>query len=304
MNKVGLMIAALIISGCTVKPEVTYKKIDSSNPPIDTTLTDSFYLASSIIEIQPTTEKIKLNDGKDTSVSKYKVIVTQTDYPDFKVGIISNDGFFTKTRVSISKIDNTDRVKEIGLETTDNRVQTIKDISSVVVALVPFVGLMSNDNKSSTYTNKISVAEMIEHFKNTTESSSIIVLDKITKATIKLGKQPLDSIPIDEFSKPDVRDSLKNSFIYSSCTNIDIEVETKRKDGEPIKQEFTTRVSDPRYIQYVAFPYKGKIITHDQCGVSVTTETSNPSSDAAVIAALLTEVKNIKTEIDKNKKNP
>lgn len=26
MNKVGLMIAALIISGCTVKPEVTYKK--------------------------------------------------------------------------------------------------------------------------------------------------------------------------------------------------------------------------------------------------------------------------------------
>ena len=198
--------------------------------------------------------------------------------------------------MSISKIDNTDRVKEIGLETTDNRVQTIKDISSVVVALVPFIGLMSNDNKSSTYTNKISVAEMIEHFKNTTESSSIIVLDKITKATIKLGKQPLDSIPIDEFSKPDVRDS--------SCTNIDIEVETKRKDGEPIKQEFTTRVSDPRYIQYVAFPYKGKIITHDQCGVSVTTETSNPSSDAAVIAALLTEVKNIKTEIDKNKKNP
>lgn len=304
MNKYVLTSIALLISGCTVKPEVTYKKIDSANAPINTSLTDSFYLASSIIEIQPTTEKIKLNNGKETSVSKYKINVTQTDHSDFKVGIISNDGFFTKTRVSISKIENTDRVKEIGVETTDNRVQAIKDISSVVVALVPFVALMSNDKKSSTYTNTISIAEMIERFKNTKKPISSISLDAMTSATIKLGKQPLDSIPIDEFSKPDIRENLKNSFIYSSCTNLDIEVETKQIDGESIKQKFATRVSDPRYIQYVAFPYKGKIITHEQCGVSVTTEASTPSSDAAVIATLLTEVKNIKTEVDKNKQKP
>jgi hypothetical protein len=319
MNKYGLAVIALILSGCAVKPEVTYKIIDAQTPSPDTTLTDSFFLTSSVIELNPTTEKIIRPNGKKTTAEKYTINVTQGDYPDLKIGIISDDGFWEKTKVSISKIENSDRVKEIGVDTTDNRVQAIKDISAIAIAIIPFTAALSDDLKTAPVTNKFIISDIIRSSssdiifdidnnapsnlkeKNDNLLTAKIKIDDKTSARIFLSSQPLNSIKMDDFKKQEIREKLKNAFIYSACTDAKIEVSTNLNDGTVATQTFQTRISDPRYIQYVALPYKGKITTHSQCGVSVETDTSSSSSDAAIATTILTELNNIKTEIDKDK---
>lgn len=299
---------ALLISGCTVKPEVTYKIIDTINSSPDTTLTDSFYLASSNITIQPTNEKATFADGKKSTATKYILSVTPSDYTSFKVGVTSHDSIWENTRLSITKTENSDRVKDIGIETTNNTNQVIKDIGSFLVAAAPLaIGLLNNNipidgqknPTEKTYTNQLLISQIIEN-----KAPSTIHLNDFTTATIKLADQPLGSIPIAELKKPETLSSLKNSFIYSACTDATIIITSESNKNGPIVQIFTTRINDPRYLQYVSFPLKGKITTHSQCGESVATDATSAPSDIAIATTILTEINSIKTEIDKDKKKP
>jgi|GEM_PF-2511744 len=308
MNKCILTGVALLISGCAVKPEVTYKIIEKTDSTPDTTLTDSFYLASSNIIIQPTNEKATFADGSKSTATKYTLSVTPGDYTSFKIGITSHDSIWGNTRLSITKIDNSDRVKDVGIETTNNTSQVIKDVGSFLVAAAPLaIGLLKNEipidgqkePDRKIFTNQISIGKLVEN-----KAPSTIYLNDFTTATIELPTQPLGSIPVAELKKPEILSSLKNSFIYSACTDAIITIKSESNKSTPVYQMFTTRINDPRFIQYVAFPLKGKITTHSQCGESVATDATSSPSDIAIATAILTEINSIKTEIEKDKKKP
>lgn len=293
MCRFSVIAITIILAGCTVKPEVTYKYIDTLN--YDTNLTDSFSLASSKITIQS-------KKNTDGTIS-YTINTAPEDYPKFKIGVISKENIWKDTMLSIAKIDNSDRVKEIGVETTDNRIKAFNEISSVIVATIPLVSLMLDKNiytdtrKETNYSNEKSITTMILNNEKTTK----LQIDKYTYAVISLGSQPFNSIKAENLKDGKTLASLKNSFIYSSCTNATVKIIRNAKNEIPINKTVSVRVNDPRYIQFVAFPSKGMITTHTQCGESVKTDTNSTSSDAAVVAAVLTDINNIKNEIDKNK---
>lgn len=104
----------MLMSGCAVKPEVSYQIIQGDKPAGENCWIKNIrQLLSGIIlgDFEPEYEK---SNGENGAL-KYKVTVLNHDYKKFKVGISPKESLFTKTNISMSKLENTDRVKEIEL---------------------------------------------------------------------------------------------------------------------------------------------------------------------------------------------
>ena len=287
--------ALVVVGGCATRPSVTYTKITSSTDV--STLTDSFFLQTSTITIsaaggaKPGT--------KDTQVD-LTVTSTPTEYPDYKVGITTNSSWWgsVNTVVNITKVDNTALVKEIGSQVTDHRVDLIKTAGSIITTGLGLVGFTGGQ--------ALEAARLPWSIRTDTqiagaadETQPIQLKDGVT---LKLGPLPPDAQPISKFPT-----GKTNVFVYAACRQATISFTYKSQDekGQTISSDHTSTVeiADPRYIQLVAFPPKGKISTHSQCGVSVSTDSDTGISTGADIAnALATQGKAIKDAIDAAKK--
>jgi hypothetical protein len=132
-----------------------------------------------------------------------------------------------------------------------------------------------------------------------------------TEISVDFGAVPFDARPISDLNTP-----LKVSgAVYAACRSAkvtvpaSVTVSTKLAGGgvetrsKSYFYEKTVKVSDPRYFQVVAFPAKGKVSFHDQCGVSVTSQVDTGQSSAlAITEALVAQGKAIKDAIEAAKK--
>ncbi|OOC15233.1 hypothetical protein BM451_02180 [Dickeya dadantii] len=300
-----IIVSMMLMSGCAVKPEVSYQIIQGDKPAgeklLDKKISDSFYLASSSVVFEPEYEK---KSNGENGALKYKVTVLNHDYKKFKVGISPKESLFTKTNISMSKLENTDRVKEIGVDTEDNREKAVKEFGALAIAVTKFIPMtLFSTNKNKTVQTKIVETKIVEtktvdiDEKILNENKKSIDLSDGYSAEIALGSVPVDAISADWVvpSLPENLDKIKHHFIYASCRDAVIEV---KKTGI-VEETIYARVSDPRYVQAVALPVKGKVTTHSQCGVSVVTEKNSQSTDTAVLTALLNEIKGVKDAVNK-----
>lgn len=295
----ALLFSVCALGGCATRPSVTYTRI---TPDTDVTkLTDSFYLQTSTITISGADTA---KPGTSAAATDLKVTSTPTEYPDFKVGITANSSWFgsVNTVVNITKIDNTGLVKEIGSQITDHRVDTIKTIGSIIAT---GVGLLGFDNggaldatklpwSTKTYTQIASDPAAADGGRTITMKDGV---------TMELGPLPPDALPIGKFPTKST-----NAFVYAACRQATIHFsyvgkDDKGNDTATPPQTAVVEIADPRYFQLVAFPPKGKITTHTQCGVSVSTDSdSGVSSGADLANALAAQGKAIKDAIDAAKK--
>ncbi|WES88425.1 hypothetical protein OHJ28_12750 [Dickeya fangzhongdai] len=290
-----IIVSMMVLSGCAVKPEVSYQIIQGDKPAgeklLDKKISDSFYLASSSVIFEP--EYKKTSNDKEELI-KYKVTVLNNDYKKFKIGIVPKESLFTKTNINITKFDNTDRVKEIGVDTEDNREKIVKEFGALAVAGITAIAWSdSPTTKSDTVQTKfVNVDDNILNSNN-----GKINLFRDYDAEITLESVPVDAIPADwvTHSSAENLDKIKHHFIYASCRDAVIKV----KKAGAVEETVYVRVNDPRYLQAVALPVKGKVTTHSQCGVSVVTEKNSQSTDTAVLTALLNEMKNVKDAVAK-----
>ncbi|RNM05010.1 hypothetical protein [Dickeya undicola] len=300
-----IVISMMLMSGCAVKPEVSYQIIQGDKPAgeklLDKKISDSFYLASSSVVFEPEYEK-KTNG--ENGALKYRVTVLNHDYKKFKLGISPKESLFTKTNINMSKIENTDRVKDIGVDTEDNREKAAKEFGALAIAVTKIIPMtLFSTNKNKTVQTKIVETKIVEtkavdiDDKILNENVKSIDLSDGYSAEITLASVPVDAIPADWItsSLPENLDKIKHHFIYASCRDGVIKV----KKAGAVEETLYVRVNDPRYLQAVALPVKGKVTTHSQCGVSVVTEKNSQSTDTAVLTALLNEMKNVKDAVAK-----
>ncbi|WP_159077943.1 hypothetical protein [Dickeya sp. Secpp 1600] len=295
-----IIVSMMVLSGCAVKPEVSYQIIQGDKPAgeklLDKKISDSFYLASSSVIFEPEYEK---KSNGENGALKYKVTVLNHDYKKFKVGISPKESLFTKTNISMSKIENTDRVKDIGVDTEDNREKAVKEFGALAIAVTKFIPIpLSSTNNNKTVQTKIVETKTVDiDDKILNENGTSIDLSDGYSAEIALGSVPVDAISADWVvpSLPENLDKIKHHFIYASCRDAVIKV----KKAGAVEETVYVRVNDPRYLQAVALPVKGKVTTHSQCGVSVVTEKNSQSTDTAVLTALLNEMKNVKDAVAK-----
>src|SRR5690606_17965840 len=112
------------------------------------------------------------------------------------------------------------------------------------------------------------------------------------KVAVTVGPLPPDAVAVEE-----VIGKKTNSFIYAACRKATVQFKTK--DGKVHSTE--VRISDPRHVQRVAFPIKGKIVVHSQCGVSVTSEKdTGVASNADLFKAIAEQAKALKEAFKKD----
>jgi len=294
-----LVLPPLVIMGCATRPSVTYTKIQNSANASG--VTDSYFLQTSTITIDRT---VPSKTNTDASAADIQITSTPTEYPSFKVGITSNTEWLgtVSTVINISKIDNTALVKDIGSEINDKRVDTIKTVGSIITTVLPFVGFSNAtalDPSKLPWTTK--TYTQIDANAGAADSGQPLQLADGVSMT--LGPLPPDALAIEKFPS-----KATDSFLYAACRDATIEFTYETVlDGKKISQKHTKtlKIADPRFFEMVAFPVKGKITTHSECGVSVTTEKDSGVSTGADIAnALAAQGKAIKDAIDSSKKAP
>lgn len=288
-NKIVLPIVAILgLSGCAVAPTVELSRI-SKPSDVKGDEIDTFYLRKSIIQIDKT-GTTKDAEGKPIDTLEIKSLVSEHD--DFKIGVRRADTTGVRTNLNITKIANTELIQEAGVEVDDKRVELINKVGAIVTKLVPVAFDATQGLQAGALPKTIKTSVLLEG--NGIKRDSVKDVDAADGVSIDFGKIPPDAIAIEDFVTP----TKMSGLIYSSCRSATI----KFAYGEK-KYEKTVKINDPRYIQRIAFPAKGKVSFHTECGVSVASEKDTGiSTSADIVDALATQGKAIKDAIDAAKK--
>jgi hypothetical protein len=293
---VALGVTILNVPGCMASPTVVYVKVTDSKTAQG--ITDSVYLAGSEIVID------KISGSKD----EFSASSRPVEMREYKVGIKADGSLGVKTKVNITKRENTDLLASIGVETIDERKKIIEQVTSTIGKMAKFITTDGGD-KSKAPDEK--PCEFVP------EATTFPIVLKLGKADLKDGKNakpvyfnadgkkatkasencirvtPGDS-PVDVVDEVLWGTSTPN-FYYSSCRDATVEFQFAEK-GPTVSK--TTRIADPNRVQFVQFPYKGSITAHSQCGVSVRTE--NVQSDLVTFELIDAFVKALKDLKDPN----
>lgn len=281
-NKVTvILLTTLAMSACSVAPTVRYTTINSSS---DTTgdEEDFFYLQSSTISIA------SIKDPTSKVVTDFSIQSLPIESTSRRLSIIRDDPFYAKTTLNITKLPNTDLIKEVGTDVNDYRVSIINTIGAIIAKVAAYTAAVQDINESS-LPLQIDMTRLISATGRESQ-----VLNDSNGVTIVLGTVPAEAKPVSELPTNKV-----NYAIYAACRQATVAF----KYGGAVYSK-NLKISDPRYFQFVAFPAKGKVSFHSECGVSTTSEKdTGVSTNSEIVDALATQGKAIKDAIDAAKKD-
>lgn len=286
LSRILAPLGLVVLAGCAVAPTVEIRKI-SSPADLQGDEIDTYFLQRSMVLIDKTSTA-KNAEGK--AVDTLVISSIPDEYTDFKLGLRRADSFGVRTNLNVTKVPNTDLLKEVGAEVVDTRVELIGKIGSIVKMLNPVPFDADKGLQPDSLPHKINVQVLLDSAK--VGRAAVSGIDAAKGVTVDFGSLPPDADAMENFKPPIVGKGL----IYSACRSATISF--KYADNRYEKQ---VKVSDPRYYQRVSFPVKGKISFHSECGVSVSSDKdTGVSSTPNAIEAL---VKAISDGVDASKKN-
>jgi|GEM_PF-4887244 len=274
------LVAAL--SGCTVLPTVEVTKL-SEPASVKGDEVDTYAIQQSDIKItQSGIKKVK-----EVEVPVLEITSVPREYPGFKVGIRRADYQGIRTNINITKFPNTELPKEIGTEVVDTRIDTIGKIGSVVTTAIGVFAAGKGELDVKELPKQVRTLVLLGGVGRE-ESGEI---DAGENVAVKFGPLPVDAFEATSMAASQVGTSL----VYAACRSAQV---TFRLAGE--KHSQTLKISDPRYLQRVSLPVKGKVSFHSECGVSVeANKDTGVALSSAVAEALLVQLKAIKDAADK-----
>lgn len=287
MNRHFYLLVALVVSACTAVPTVEYNKITKPDDLKGDEI-DSFYLQRSIIKIDRVGKKMT---AEGVEIDDVTAVSIPAEFTDFKIAIRRADSVGVKTNLNVTKRPNSDLVSEAGVEVVDTRVDTITKIGSITTKLVPVLFDADKGLEPGVLPKLIQTQALLKGLGRDAK----IGVDASDGVTIDFGRAPPDAESIDKLPS----NFVSTGIIYSACRQATVSFRFK---GNNYKQAM--KIADPNFYQRIAFPAKGKISFHSECGVSVTSEKdTGVSTNAVVIDALATQGKAIKDAIDASKKD-
>ncbi len=286
----SLILLLLILTGCSALPSVKYTKIDNieqfKKAQSDKYI-DSFSLRDTRLVFNKTSKKDSAGKDKpDVTLSAEPI-----EFTGFKIIMDRDDGIGITTTLNLAKIENSSLPSEIGSDVTDKRVETIGKLGG---AFVSAMAVLSGD-KSENSIPEINLDKL--PFQISLQKNHLHNNPRLYENTLDIGARiivnqiPPDALPISSLDTP-----LKsNSLIYAACRKAEVSFKV---NGIPKKYEFS--VNDPDYFQTIAFPEKGKIKMHSECGASAISEKNDSiASNAEIFEAIANQAKAIKEALDK-----
>lgn len=275
------LLTALTMSACSVAPTVRYTTINSSNDTKGNE-EDFFYLQSSMVSISA------IIDPASKATTDFSIQSLPIESTSKRLSITRDDPFYAKTTLNITKLPNTDLIKEIGTDVNDYRVAIINTVGAIITKAAAYSAESENINESN-----LPLQINMTRLMATTERGSNILHDN-NGVTIVLGAVPAEAKPVSELPIEKV-----HYAVFAACRQASVIFTYK---GAAYSKNL--KISDPRYYQFVAFPITGKVSFHSECGVSTTNEKdTGVATNSEIVDALATQGKAIKDAIDAAKKD-
>ncbi len=293
-----IAVTALLLSACNVVPIVQYNKIEKAEDARG--VADSFYLAQSQVTIDKVSETEE--NAKSKKTEEYTIASRPVAHEAYKIGVRPDDSLWRTTKINIVKMENTDLVSSVGVETTDNTASLISSVGGAITKVIGLIGVsapppglrpcIQADGYPIQFT--VTAANLTAAAKTRKINFNPDgKLDASGCISLELGDLPKDAIPAAElpFKTP------TSNYYYSACRDAVVSFKNEKTVTKKL------RIADPNYVQSVEMPYKGSVSMHSECGVSVKTEANSPQNTAiGIIDALATQGKAIKDAIDAAKK--
>jgi len=306
--------AMVVLSGCAADPSVRYQAAASFEDVLTTQskLIDTYYPQRNELTIA-----FKAVDAAGKPVAEPLVVVNRrTEDTSKRMLLLRGDPLWTRTTVNLLKVENTDLIKSAGVEVADRRAELITNVASIAKVLIPIAfgaasgttteacGGVDPSMKTCTWTLPANAGKGAGH------------QPVGAKMTIAWDPVPVTAAPADDARVKALLSKPSHGMFYPACRSVaiyyvpagaraaaakDPAVKALLDADSSLQPAFVWRgkVADPQYLEYVAFPRKGSIEFHTQCGVSVKTEKDPTLSSDALILTSLTQAISVKEAIEK-----
>jgi hypothetical protein len=299
--------------GCgTVAPMVEYKSfpIQLARPDLEGYLKFKFSGSAILIDEE------KDAAGKSTGVLSI-ASVPYEDPDDEIIAIIKADPVGISNNLVLTHRSNSLLIDSIGTDIQDNRLKLIEQVGGAVTTLVSGgYGIRAQPVKreAPAFPALIEVNKYLKEKKpktsSTTEESDYRAGTglKLTENKTTLGNEfvfevVFGPIPGDAINRAEFKSlgaTARSVLFYSACRDATVTVRIKKDANEPIEHVARLKVADSNFLETVALPAKGKISMDSACGVNVSSDPANVSSNAEILNKLIEQVKAI--DAAKNKK--
>lgn len=303
MKSAHSLAAALLLGGCAVNSTVRYQA--ASDPMAVAAarhdLIDSYVLQKNELRIE---FKNTAADGKPPNFD-LSVVNTKLEDQSRRLMLLRGDRFWTRTTLNISKVENTDLVASVGVEVEDRRIELIQTGGAILKNLIPFAPGVAGQGTP---------VPVCGDFPKS--PCSFVPTDSLT--TMKKEKASIGDKSVFWFEwgaisstaeesdtvLPNLSRQRRNGLYYAACRDFVVRyVEPVAAGGKVPTQakvyEWRGKIADPRYVEFVAFPRKGNVRMHAQCGVSTTSEKDPTKTTDAVISEAITQAIAVRAALDK-----
>jgi hypothetical protein len=304
------IVAMVAVAGCgTVAPKVKYESFPNQPARPDLEGYPKFKFSGSAILIDQEKDATGKPSGALSIAS-----VPYEDSDDDVVAIIKADPLGFSDNLVLTHRSNSLLIDSIGTDLQDTRVKLIEQVGGAVTTLVGMGGLgiraQTVEKEVPAFPALIEVNKYLKENKpkngNAAEESayragtSLKLTGDATKLDydVVFGPIPGDAINRAEFNS--LGETARSVLFYSACRDATVTVRMKNGSGKMLEHIAQVKVADPNFLETVALPAKGKISMHSACGVNVSSDPANVSSNAEILNKLIEQVKAI--DAAKNKK--
>ncbi|MGU5846092.1 hypothetical protein [Aeromonas hydrophila] len=295
------LLSLMILAGCSAQPKALYQAPPKNGSAISN---GQKYEGDWEGLIKFTLAKSQLvfdykDKEKKTDVQMIAVPAEAEAFDDTLThfALRQEDSWGVDTHLAVTKIDNTDLLASIGVETEDKRIKYIEAVGAVGVSVL---GMMAWSNSINT---QAGLPLSIDSY-TLLRSANVKRDTMVTNGEIE-SPNGISHIKFQATFGPIKDDALDNSIytnkanseaqktiFYSACRNITITF----SNGPLVGQKFSGVIADPRYVQTIKYPQKGAIIFHSICGVNTTSSASGTSSNLDLLNAISAQYKSVRDE--------
>lgn len=288
----SLVGAVAILAGCAA-PSVKYVNVKAD---MTEEVSDIFALNTARVTVAVTAPKTegdkKEGDQKQSGAPTVSFDVSAVADTDKRIGVIPTNNVWSSTKVNIAKVDNTERISNIGIDTTDNGKTLVATVGGLIVQGFTLIALTNNNTQQEEKPCLFSPGQAAVTFNlsgSAAKEASKETKQRIGNACIEVKylSTPTDAVPVGSLPVG----TKSEYYYYSACREVDVKVTPTI--GKSITKRL--RIPDSNWLQKVAFPYKGSIAMHSVCGVSVTTTgQANPMAPYELATEVLKQAEAIR----------
>jgi hypothetical protein len=326
----GVVVSALFICACSSQVRLHTVAKDSDVMGMPQFLLPGSWVTLGIYGDDETkgSKEVLLADSDDFQVSSV-VGVVSSGASGSLLAIEGKDNIFSTTKVNYSYLDNSKRLKSVGINFEDNTVKAVQAAGGLMVSAITLFphalfnyNLLGNDSQPPPKDPlRLPVVLDLSDKKIWTEWSGIsgtkgwaykITMSKDQEKARVNGATKLCSLfdasgsatcDVSSLDDKNLETKWLKMFPVARCVTANVVI--RDSSGKELPKSIPVTIADPEYVDLIALPEKGTITMHSICGADLAIDSSSAEATRTIsaIQAVFDQAKAIKAAQDaRNKK--